>query len=175
MGTIQVTDLQVAPSEYWVARDYRILEPDAGPTFGVFVRWAHRGPGDLWDDRGEARARVSTSAASLVPLVSTMMSWRTNPDVWFGGKDDRPALSTMQRALHLLTLHEFAGPLPVVRPTATGGVQFEWLVADTEVEIETLPSGQVILMIDDGDDILTDETDDLTSETVRRLLDFVRR
>lgn len=173
MGSIDLTDLQTAPTEYWAASDYRTIEPDPGPTVGAFVRWARRDPGDPWDDQGVARARVATSALPLVPLVSAMMAWRTKSDDWFGG-EDRPALFTMQRALHLLTLHQFTGPLPVVRPTASGGVQFEWMVSDTEVEIETLPSGQVVLMIDDGDEIFSDETHDLGSDSVRRLLDIVR-
>ena len=168
-----MTDLKIRPTDSWVETDYTLVAPHGLPALGALGRWAHRAPGDYWDFLGQPQARIVPDAMPLLPLLSVMISWQAQSDQWFGG-EERPTLVTMQRALNLLTLNEFSGPLPVVRPTSAGGVQFEWSDGPNEFEIEMLSDGRVVTMIDDGAQIFTDETEDLRSEAIRRVLKIVQ-
>ena len=169
-----MTDPQIRPSESWAAGEYVFVEENRAPLAGSFVRWAHRAPGDRWDSLGAARVTVPSSAVRLVPLLSVMLSWEMKPDNWFGG-EARPSFLTMQSALDLLTINHFTGPLPYVRPTTSGGVQFEWTTGEAELEIEALPDGRVVIMIDNGEEIVTDEVDDPRNSQIKHLLELAQR
>ncbi len=172
-----MTVLMVSVGGYtdsWVAQEYiPVAAPVEGERKASVVQWGYSGPSERWDYMGRPKATVSRQAKHLIPILEVMMSWATKPDHWFG-EVRRPMRRTMQRAVDLLAANHFIAPLPMVRPTAGGGVQFEWGDDDHSIEIEVLENGTVVLMEQNGDELHTDETGDLLAPAVQSLLERIQ-
>lgn len=108
------------------------------------------------------------------PWVTAFAARVTNcfrlPSTWAYGS---PPLNpkTAIAGVELLDSLGFSGPSPLVAPSATGGLELEWVVGECSLEIEITPQLEVNVLVDQSGDVETWTTSLLGDEKLRAALE----
>ena len=106
--------------------------------------------GSEWGEAFELR-----SLWELGPLQA-LMRLRALPQNWDGAGSPPPTTTAVARSVHLLRLIADMGydalPVPHTVPLAKGGIQFEWMSGNRELEIEIVGTGAVEFVTADAGD-----------------------
>jgi hypothetical protein len=81
----------------------------------------------------------------------------------------------MLRVCDFLTVNGAALLPPAIIPTSDGGVQLTWFRAGIGVEVEFDPDGDILVLIERGDDVTSHVVEGLTDDALKAVLDHVRR